>query len=109
MFMIEIILGVVIPLRMLMSRAVLNSPLWLFIASTLVVFGVFINRLNNFVIAYHPPYSESPYIPSIGEISVTVGLVALLVLLYRAFVMIFPIISVSQNDSSSETLAKPIH
>ncbi len=109
MFMIEIILGVVIPLRMFMSRAVLNSPLWLFIASTLVVFGVFINRLNNFVIAYHPPYSVSPYFPSFGEISVTVGLIALLVLLYRAFVMIFPIISIPENSSSPGTLTNPIH
>lgn len=109
MFMIEIILGVVIPLRMFMSRAVLNSPLWLFIASTLVVFGVFINRLNNFVIAYHPPYSQSPYFPSFGEISVTIGLIALLVLLYRAFVMIFPIISVPENEHRPETLSNPIH
>jgi len=109
MFMIEIILGVVIPLRMFMSKAVLNSPLWLFIASTLVVFGVFINRLNNFVVAYHPPYSQSPYFPSFGEISVTVGLIALLVLLYRAFVMIFPIISVSETEHRPETLSNPIH
>ncbi|MCX8055531.1 MAG: Ni/Fe-hydrogenase cytochrome b subunit [Ignavibacteria bacterium] len=109
MFMIEIILGVVIPLRMFMSKAVLNSPLWLFIASTLVVFGVFVNRLNNFVVAYHPPYSQSPYFPSFGEISVTVGLIALLVLLYRAFVMIFPIISVPETDHRPETLSNPIH
>lgn len=109
MFMIEIILGVVIPLRMFMSRAVLKSPLWLFVAATLVVFGVFINRLNNFVIAYHPPYSKAPYFPSIGEISVTVGLISLLILLYRVFVMIFPIISTHEKEEESELLVHTSH
>jgi Ni/Fe-hydrogenase subunit HybB-like protein len=109
MFMIEIILGVVIPLRMFMSRAVLKSPLWLFVAASLVVFGVFINRLNNFIIAYHPPYSKAPYFPSIGEISVTVGLIALLIILYRAFVMIFPIISTPDKEHETELLTHSSH
>jgi Ni/Fe-hydrogenase subunit HybB-like protein len=47
------------------------------------------NRLNNFVIAYNPPYAQSTYFPSIGEISVTVGFIALEVLIYRVCVMIF--------------------
>lgn len=109
MFMIEIILGVVIPLRMFMSRAVLKSPLWLFVAASLVVFGVFTNRLNNFIIAYHPPYSKAPYFPSIGEISVTVGLIALLIILYRAFVMIFPIISTPDKEHETELLTHSSH
>jgi len=109
MFMIEIILGVVIPLRMFMSRAVLKSPLWLFVAASLVVFGVFINRLNNFIIAYHPPYSKAPYFPSIGEISVTVGLIALLIILYKAFVMIFPIISTPDKEHETELLTHSSH
>ena len=33
------------------------------------------------------------YIPSFGEISVTIGCIALLVLIYRAVVIIFPVIS----------------
>ena len=107
--MIEIILGVVIPLRMFMSRAVLKSPLWLFVAASLVVFGVFINRLNNFIIAYHPPYSKAPYFPSIGEISVTVGLIALLIILYKAFVMIFPIISTPDKEHETELLTHSSH
>lgn len=100
MFTLELLFGVVIPLRMLLSPKVLKSPALLFTASVLVVLGVLINRINNFVIAYTPPYADYSYFPSIGEISVTVGFVAMLVLLYRFFVINFPIISLPGKHSS---------
>ncbi|MCK5457789.1 MAG: Ni/Fe-hydrogenase cytochrome b subunit, partial [Melioribacteraceae bacterium] len=59
----------------------------------LVIFGVVVNRINTFLVSYDPPYATTSYFPSIGEISVTVGIIALLVLLYRAAVLIFPVIS----------------
>jgi Ni/Fe-hydrogenase subunit HybB-like protein len=93
MFTIELLVGVIIPLRMFLSPSVRESNTGLYIASILVIFGVLLNRFNNFVIAYNPPYTESSYFPSIGEISVTLGFAALEILDYRAFVMIFPIIS----------------
>ena len=93
MFVIEVVLGIIAPLRMFFSEKVLKSRLWLFIAASLVVLGVFLNRVNNFLVAYSPPYSLKSYFPSVGEISVTVGFIAILVLLYRAIVMYFPIIS----------------
>lgn len=93
MFFIEVVLGVIIPLRMFMSNKVLKTPSWLFTASILVILGVLLNRFNNFIIAYEPLYATKAYYPSIGEISITVGFIALEILLYRAFVMIFPIIS----------------
>lgn len=93
MFTIELLFGVIIPLRMFLSEKVLKSSPLLFTASVLVVFGVLLNRINNFVVAYTPPYSTEPYFPSIGEISVTVGFVAILVLAYRFIVLNFPVIS----------------
>ncbi|HCA79936.1 MAG TPA: Ni/Fe-hydrogenase cytochrome b subunit [Bacteroidetes bacterium] len=103
MFMIEIVVGVIIPLRMFLSRTVVRSPLWLFVASTLVILGVLLNRINNFIVAYTPPYATAGYFPSVGEISVTVGFVALLVLVYRFLVKVFPIISVEQRPISPTT------
>jgi len=93
MFTIEVVVGIIIPLRMFLSKKVLETPSLLFTASSLVIFGVFLNRVNNFVVAYTPPYSYDSYFPSIGEISVTIGFVALLVLLYRIIVLNFPVIS----------------
>jgi len=78
---------------MFLSRKTLNSPLRLFIASTFVIAGVLLNRFNNFIIAYNPYYNPIKYIPSFGEISVTIGCIALLVLAYRVIVIIFPVIS----------------
>jgi Ni/Fe-hydrogenase subunit HybB-like protein len=100
MFSIEVLLGVIIPLRMFLSPKVLKSPPLLFTASALVVFGVLLNRINNFVVAYTPPYSTEPYFPSFGEISVTVGFVALLVLAYRFIVMNFPVISLPSQQTA---------
>ena len=93
MFTIEIMVGVIIPLRLFLSPAVRQSTAGLYIASMLVILGVLLNRFNSFVIAYNPPYTDTSYFPSIGEISVTLGFVAIEILLYRAFVMVFPIIS----------------
>lgn len=93
LFGIEIIVGVIIPLRMFLSPAVRKSPTGLLIASLLVIFGVLMNRFNTFITAYNPPYAIESYFPSIGEISVTLGFVAIEILIYRLFVKVFPIIS----------------
>ena len=103
MFAIEIVVGVIIPLRLFLLPSVRQSTTGLYIASLLVIFGVLINRFNNFVIAYNPPYTETSYFPSIGEISVTLGFAALEILLYRAYVMIFPIISQPVKDAVIKT------
>ncbi|MBL7959343.1 Ni/Fe-hydrogenase cytochrome b subunit [bacterium] len=103
MFTIEILFGVIIPLRMFLSPKVLKSPPLLFTASALVVFGVLLNRINNFVVAYTPPYSTESYFPSFGEISVTVGFVAMLVLAYRFIVLNFPVISLPGKQTAQPT------
>lgn len=78
---------------MFLSKKTENSPSRLFIASSLVIAAVLLNRINSFIIAYNPFYNPVVYYPSFGEISVTFGCIALLVLAYRGFVMIFPVIS----------------
>ena len=103
MFTIEVLFGVIIPLRMFLSTKVLKSPLFLFIASALVVLGVLLNRINNFIVAYNPPYSTHPYIPSFGEFSVTIGFAAMLILAYRFIVMNFPVISLPNKQLAPQT------
>ena len=100
MYALEIVLGVIIPLRMALSRAVLNSPLGLFVMSSFVILGVLLNRINNFIVAYTPPYATHTYYPSFGELSVTIGCAAILVLLYRLFVLNFPIISLPDKRTA---------
>jgi Ni/Fe-hydrogenase subunit HybB-like protein len=103
MYTIEVVGGVVIPLRMLLSPKVRKSPPLLFIASLLVVLGVLLSRINTFITAYTPPYATHPYFPSFGEISVTVGFVSMLMLAYRFVVLNFPVISASEPTSAPRT------
>ncbi|NOX88134.1 MAG: Ni/Fe-hydrogenase cytochrome b subunit [Calditrichaeota bacterium] len=104
MWVVEILFGVIIPIRMFFWDKVLRSRTLLYLASLLVIFGVLINRFNVFITAYTPPYILKPYKPSIGEISITIGLISLEILLYRTLVMIFPVLA--QPDKNYRPKAK---
>ncbi|MFA6008961.1 MAG: Ni/Fe-hydrogenase cytochrome b subunit [Desulfobacteraceae bacterium] len=97
-FLIEMILGVLIPWFMLVSNRVRQSRRWLFTACTLIVAGVVINRLNVFVVGYKPPVSDALYFPSMGEFMTTAGLIALLMLLYRFLVTHLPVLSAKRKE-----------
>ena len=102
---IEILFGVIIPMRMFFWDKVLRSKTLLYIASLMVIiFGIALNRFDMFITAYTPPYYFRTYWPSIGEISITVGLISIEILLYRALVMIFPVIA--QPNKSYRPKAK---
>jgi len=92
-FLAEMVLGVTIPFLMLLSSRVRRSPRLLFTAATLVILGVVWNRINVFLVAYQPPYAAAAYFPSVYEVLVTIGLVAMLVLVYRLAVIYLPILS----------------
>jgi len=99
MFMIEVGLGVIVPIFLLLSHRVRRSPKGLHIASAMVVGGVALNRINVFVIGYKPPYATHAYIPAWTEILLTLGFISLLILLYRAFVWIFPVLPAEEEAS----------
>ncbi|MCZ7584626.1 MAG: Ni/Fe-hydrogenase cytochrome b subunit [Deltaproteobacteria bacterium] len=103
MFLLEIIGGVIVPIAMFLHPAVRRRPLALFAAAMLVVLGVALNRINVFLVAYHPPYTETSYFPAIGEFAITAALIATLALVYRFVVMNFPVIV---NHAAPKPLAK---
>jgi Ni/Fe-hydrogenase subunit HybB-like protein len=105
MFIIEVGLGVVAPMVILLSRRARKSISGLFIASSLVIFGVALNRINVFLISYKPLYPVKQYFPSPLEVLVTVGLISTLVLVYRAMVMIFPVIAAPPAEPPHEVMA----
>ena len=89
---VENIVGIFIPMAILLSHRLRRRPAWLFSAAAMVVFGVALNRINVFIIGYTPPFSEGPYIPAWTEVLLTAGFIALLVLIYRLFIFLFPIL-----------------
>ena len=68
------------------------------IACTLIVGGVLLNRLNVFVVGYRPPVSDAHYFPSVGEIMITVGLIAGLMLLYRFLITHLPVLNAPEKE-----------
>jgi len=100
-FLAEILLGVLAPWSMLLSSKVRNSRRGLFITSALIVGGVALNRVNVFLVSFQPPYAEFPYFPSVGEIVVTAGFIAALMLVYRVLVTHLPILSPKSREVAS--------
>jgi Ni/Fe-hydrogenase subunit HybB-like protein len=100
-FIVEMLFGIIIPWIMLLSPRGRRSRHRLFIACTMVVGGVLLNRLNVFVVGYTPPVSGSSYFPAVGEILVTTGLIAALMFLYRFLATYLPILQPSRQEVSS--------
>ncbi len=97
MFWIEICVGVIIPTFLFLSHRLRRNPVWLFSAAAMVVFGVVLNRFNVFITGYIPPFSEGQYFPAWTEILLTVGMISLIVLLYRIWVFIFPVLPAEEE------------
>jgi Ni/Fe-hydrogenase subunit HybB-like protein len=99
MFILEFGFGVVLPFFLLLSERVRRSPTGLFISAALyVILGVLLNRINVFVVAYKPPYAEGPYVPSIGEVAITVAMISALILCYRVIVSILPVLPAPEGE-----------
>ena len=94
LFSLELIIGVIVPIIILSIKKLRAKVGWLFTSAFMVIAGIVMNRVNVFLVAYKPLYPEKyHYFPSAGEFLVTAGFIAALVIVYRAFVMIFPVIS----------------
>lgn len=100
-FLVEMALGVVIPWCLLLSWRIRGSRRGLFIVSALIVGGVALNRVNVFLVSFQPPYAETSYFPSIGEMVITAGFIAALMLVYRILVTYLPILSPKSREVAS--------
>jgi Ni/Fe-hydrogenase subunit HybB-like protein len=100
-FMVELVVGAIVPWLMLMSPTVRRSRRLLFTACALIVGGVALNRVNVFLVSYHPPYAQGSYFPSVGEIAITAGLIAGIIFLYRLAVTFLPVLSARPKEVSS--------
>lgn len=102
-FLVEIGFGVILPLILFLNPKVRQSVTGLFTASSLVIFGIVLNRINVFLVGYNPPFAESSYFPSIGELAITAGLIAAIVFFYRAAATLFPVLPAHEAESVAST------
>lgn len=99
-FIVELLFGVMVPWMMLLFEKVRKSRRGVFIAASLIVFGVVLNRINVFIVGYIPPLTENGYFPAMGEILVTTGLIATLMFIYRFAVTYLPVLQAPKEVSS---------
>jgi cytochrome c553 len=104
-FIVEVLLGLLLPFVLVLFRKVRSSAGWLFFASTVFVVGILINRINVFLVSYVPPYKQAAYFPALGEIFITIGLIATLMFLYRVFIFFFPILGRHAHQGISALVA----
>jgi octaheme c-type cytochrome (tetrathionate reductase family) len=104
-FVVELVFGAIFPFVLLLFKRVRQSAGWLFFVSSIWVLGILLNRINVFVTSYTPPYMIEKYFPALGEVFITVGLIATLMFLYRVFVFIFPVLGAHPKKMSTTLLA----
>jgi Ni/Fe-hydrogenase subunit HybB-like protein len=88
-FNLELLIGVIVPIALYAMKSVRESVNGLLTAASFVIVGTILNRFNVNFFAQAGPNTH--YFPSLWEILVTVGLVALMVLLYRLAVTYLPV------------------
>ena len=103
-FLVELLIGVMLPFFLLLFERVRRSPGWLFFASTIFVLGILLNRINVFVVSFTPPYKIVSYFPSLGEMFITIGLIATLMFIYRVCVFVFPILGADPKRMSTAAI-----
>ena len=89
-FWIEVGLGLLVPFVLLMMPEVRHSVGGLATASSLVVAGVLLHRLNVAVVGLRVRHWET-YTPSLGEVGITLGITAAAVFAFGVLIRILPI------------------
>jgi Ni/Fe-hydrogenase subunit HybB-like protein len=89
-FWAEVGFGLLLPLVLLMMPEVRQSRGGLAMACSLIVGGVLLHRLNVTVIGLRVRHWET-YVPSLGEIGITLGITAGVMFVFGALVRILPI------------------
>ncbi len=89
-FLLEIAVGAVVPIILYAQKSVRQSANGLLLAASCVIAGTILNRFDVNFFAQAGPYTS--YFPSIVESLVTVGLISLMILLYRLAVTYLPVL-----------------
>jgi Ni/Fe-hydrogenase subunit HybB-like protein len=103
-FWVEIGLGLVLPAVLLLMPEVRESRRGLAVACSLIIAGVLLNRLNVAVIGLRVRHWET-YVPSFGEVGITLGITAAALFAFGYFARVLPI---HEELPAPETKARPV-
>jgi Ni/Fe-hydrogenase subunit HybB-like protein len=89
-FWVEILFGLMLPFVLLLMPEVRVSRRGLATACSLIIAGVLLHRLNVAVIGLRVRHWET-YVPSLGEVTITLGITAAAIFAFGYFARILPI------------------
>lgn len=109
LFLLEIILGTIVPIALLSYKKFRIDKKWLYIISICVISGLILNRLNVSVTGLAAS-SGVNYFPSFDEVSITMMLVVLAMFAYRVVVKYFPVfVEEEVNNTALDEKIQLIH
>ena len=97
LFLVEIVLGGLVPLALLARSAQRSKPTVLMAGALLTTLGVVLNRVNVVALAMNlkgarPQFAPEPYVPSIFEWGVSIGLIAAAIFLFGLGARLWPVL-----------------
>ncbi len=97
LFLVEIVLGGLVPLALLARPAQRARPTVLMLGALLTTLGVVLNRVNVVALAMNlkgarPQFAPEPYLPSIFEWGVSIGLIAAAIFLFGLGARLWPVL-----------------
>lgn len=104
MFMIEIVVGVLLPLVLLLFQRIRSSRAGLFYSSALVLLGFVAHRLNTAITSMER-WSTRTYVPSWQELSITLGLVAFGFVAFSFIAKYFNVFGAGTHESDAHAVA----
>lgn len=97
MFLLEIIIGLIIPLFLLLASISKNKTNGVFAASAMIVIGIVLNRMNVGIIGLIRQ-SNTAYFPSFIEFLITIGVLAGGLLAFKIIVKYFNVFSNGERE-----------
>ena len=103
LFLVEIIVGGIIPLLLLSRKSLRMQPGILFVGALLAMLGVVFNRINVVLLAMDlrgpmPQNAPSPYSPSVFEWGISIGLIATTIFLFGLGARLLPLLPKQQTE-----------
>jgi Ni/Fe-hydrogenase subunit HybB-like protein len=107
-FWVEIIFGLMVPFVLLMMPEVRESKRGLATACALIIAGVLLHRLNVAVIGLRVRHWET-YVPSLGEVGITLGITAAALFAFGWLARILPIHEeLARPEARPHPAARPV-
>ena len=94
-----------VAIGLLLTEAGRASERGTFIASTALLLGGALYRLDSYLIGYDP-VGNWTYFPSVPELMVTIGIIALEILLYLVFIKTLPVLATGHGDARGASPAR---